>query len=80
MRKVISAKDQIKKTKKEATKSNIGIVTQVIGAVVDVHFDDELPSISHALKLKIFENKIETPHLENIEVPEENVSCKLCSI
>lgn len=72
MRKVISAKDQIKKVKKETIKSNTGIVTQVIGAVVDVHFDDELPAISHALKLKIFENKTEKPHLDNIKNTEEN--------
>lgn len=29
---------------------NIGVVTQVIGAVVDVYFEGEIPSISHALK------------------------------
>ena len=44
------------KTNEEKIK-NIGIVTQVIGAVVDVHFEDELPSIYNALKLKIDDNK-----------------------
>jgi F-type H+-transporting ATPase subunit beta len=32
--------------------NTIGTVTQVIGAVVDVHFDGELPSILNALHLK----------------------------
>ncbi|MBQ8651476.1 MAG: F0F1 ATP synthase subunit beta [Alphaproteobacteria bacterium] len=44
---------RIKKPKKEIKKSEIGLVTQIIGAVVDVHFEDDLPSISHALKLKL---------------------------
>ena len=30
-------------------KKNIGIVTQIIGAVVDVQFNDELPEILNAL-------------------------------
>jgi F-type H+-transporting ATPase subunit beta len=34
-------------------KNNVGTVTQVIGAVVDVQFDSDLPQILNALKLKI---------------------------
>lgn len=34
-------------------KKNVGVVTQVIGAVVDVYFEGELPAISHALRMKI---------------------------
>ncbi len=34
-------------------KLDIGVVTQIIGAVVDVHFDGELPAISDALKVLI---------------------------
>lgn len=63
MRKIIN-KDQIKKTKKGVLPSDIGVVTQVIGAVVDVHFDDDLPAISHALKLRVYENKNSKPYLE----------------
>ncbi len=33
-------------------RNSIGTVTQVIGAVVDVHFDGELPSILSALQIK----------------------------
>ncbi|HLY58009.1 MAG TPA: F0F1 ATP synthase subunit beta [Stellaceae bacterium] len=33
-------------------KNNIGVVTQVIGAVVDVQFEGELPEILNALKIK----------------------------
>src|SRR5438105_2718886 len=33
-------------------RNSIGTVTQVIGAVVDVHFDGELPAILSALELK----------------------------
>ena len=32
-----------------ATSNNIGTITQVIGAVVDVRFDGELPSILNSL-------------------------------
>lgn len=32
------------------TKNNVGVITQVIGAVVDVRFDSELPSILNALE------------------------------
>ena len=30
-----------------------GIITQVIGAVVDVHFENELPAIYDALELNV---------------------------
>src|SRR2546429_9931861 len=33
-------------------RNSIGTVTQVIGAVVDVHFDGELPAILSALEIK----------------------------
>src|SRR5260370_35697611 len=33
-------------------RNTIGTVTQVIGAVVDVHFDGELPAILSALEIK----------------------------
>src|ERR1700759_3348670 len=33
-------------------RNSIGTVTQVIGAVVDVHFDGELPAITSALEIK----------------------------
>src|SRR5690348_6429259 len=33
-------------------RNSIGTVTQVIGAVVDVHFDEELPAILSALEIK----------------------------
>ena len=45
--------DKKAKQKKQSVRGDVGIVTQVVGAVVDVHFDDDLPSISHALKLSI---------------------------
>jgi F-type H+-transporting ATPase subunit beta len=45
----------VKTTKREKPK-NKGIVCQVIGAVIDVYFEGELPSISHALKLFISED------------------------
>ncbi|MDR0942738.1 MAG: F0F1 ATP synthase subunit beta [Holosporales bacterium] len=53
MPKKISRKTKIKNIKQETKKTNIGIVTQVIGAVVDVHFENDLPSIYHALKLRV---------------------------
>ena len=31
------------------TKNNTGIITQVTGAVVDVHFEKDLPAILNAL-------------------------------
>ena len=39
-------------------KTNIGIVTQVIGVVVDVRFDKKLPAIYNALITKIDEKKL----------------------
>ena len=45
--------------KKIENKENIGIVTQVIGAVVDVHFGGELPAIYDALKLKVDDDQKE---------------------
>ena len=33
-------------------RNSIGTVTQVIGAVVDVHFDGELPAILSALEIR----------------------------
>lgn len=37
---------------KTATKSNIGSITQVVGVVVDVHFEGELPAIYNALEVE----------------------------
>ncbi|MDR0630542.1 MAG: F0F1 ATP synthase subunit beta [Holosporales bacterium] len=37
---------------------NIGIVTQVISAVIDVYFENELPNIFHALKLKVGDHDV----------------------
>ncbi|GHT88677.1 ATP synthase subunit beta [Alphaproteobacteria bacterium] len=48
-----------KKVKNEANQG-LGIVTQIIGAVVDVHFDDELPAIFTALKLKMSDDEFVT--------------------
>jgi F-type H+-transporting ATPase subunit beta len=52
-----NSKNIITTKKKDGHVSNIGIVTQVIGAVVDVLFEGELPSIFHALKVKIDKDK-----------------------
>ncbi len=38
---------------KTATKTNIGTVTQVVGVVVDVHFDNEIPAIYNAIEVEI---------------------------
>ncbi len=43
--------------KKKINDKNIGIVTQVIGAVVDVYFEGNIPSIFHALKIVIPKGK-----------------------
>ncbi|MDR0744551.1 MAG: F0F1 ATP synthase subunit beta [Holosporales bacterium] len=68
MRKVIKNEQKILKQKQE--KSESGIVTQIIGAVVDVHFDDTLPSIFTALKLKV--NNTEKSSLQfNVESQED---------
>jgi F-type H+-transporting ATPase subunit beta len=40
------------------TTNNVGRVSQVIGAVVDVHFDSDLPAILSALETKIGENRL----------------------
>ncbi len=40
------------------TTNNIGRVSQVIGAVVDVHFDTDLPAILSALETKIGGNRL----------------------
>ena len=39
-------------------KKNIGIVTQIIGAVVDVQFNDELPEILNALETENNGNRL----------------------
>src|SRR6202041_1573697 len=38
--------------------NNVGRITQVIGAVVDVHFDDHLPAILNALETKNQGNRL----------------------
>ena len=39
-------------------RNSIGTITQVIGPVVDVHFDGELPSILNALHVERGTNKL----------------------
>ncbi|MDR3224470.1 MAG: F0F1 ATP synthase subunit beta [Holosporales bacterium] len=51
MRKLVDREKKAKGTEKTVPLSNVGIVTQVIGAVIDVYFESEIPSISHALKI-----------------------------
>lgn len=48
---------QEEKMKNKTNDKNIGIVTQVIGAVVDVYFEGDIPSISHALKITVPKGK-----------------------
>ena len=43
---------------KTATKVNIGTVTQVVGVVVDVHFEDSIPAIYNALEVEINGDKV----------------------
>ena len=38
---------------KTASKTNMGMVTQIVGVVVDVHFDGEVPAIYNAIEVKI---------------------------
>ncbi len=40
------------------TTNNIGRVSQVIGAVVDVHFDTELPAILSALETRVDDRRL----------------------
>ena len=40
------------------TKNNTGIITQITGAVVDVHFEKDLPSILNALYIDHQEKKL----------------------
>ncbi len=44
--------------KKNMKKQNLGKVTQVISAVVDVEFSDKIPAIKNALECKFGENKL----------------------
>ena len=39
-------------------KNNVGKITQVLGAVVDVKFEDELPAILNALETKIDKKRL----------------------
>ena len=41
-----------------AATNNIGRISQVIGAVVDVHFDSDLPAILSALETKVGDNRL----------------------
>ncbi|MDR1233729.1 MAG: F0F1 ATP synthase subunit beta [Holosporales bacterium] len=73
MSKVAVGKDKkIIKKKKVVVKSEIGVVTQIIGAVIDVYFEGELPSIFHALKLKIDGNEKNRPSLDTESAVDEN--------
>ena len=40
------------------TKNNTGIITQITGAVVDVHFEKDLPTILNALHIDHQEKKL----------------------
>jgi F-type H+/Na+-transporting ATPase subunit beta len=40
------------------TTNNVGRVSQVIGAVVDVHFDSDLPAILSALETRVGDNRL----------------------
>ncbi|MDR1391526.1 MAG: F0F1 ATP synthase subunit beta [Holosporales bacterium] len=71
MRKIITEK-QIKKTRGKNVLPDFGIVTQVIGAVVDVYFEGNLPSISHALQLKFSEEDSSQPQIENMKDVSKN--------
>ncbi|MDR1488812.1 MAG: F0F1 ATP synthase subunit beta [Holosporales bacterium] len=53
MHKKVTTKKVIIKRRKSNDVSDTGVVIQVIGAVVDIHFDGILPSISHALHLDL---------------------------
>ncbi|MDR1288806.1 MAG: F0F1 ATP synthase subunit beta [Holosporales bacterium] len=74
MSKAAVSKDKtiIRRKKKNVVKSEIGIVTQIIGAVIDVYFEGELPSIFHALKLKIDNSAKNRPSLDKTETEERN--------
>ena len=41
-----------------AATNNVGRISQVIGAVVDVHFDSDLPAILSALETKVGDNRL----------------------
>lgn len=43
---------------------NTGTITQIIGPVVDIHFDKNLPQIHEALKLKLDDKKVLTFEVE----------------
>ncbi len=43
---------------------NIGVITQIIGPVVDVKFDTQLPAIYNALKLNVEDGKVLTFEVE----------------
>ncbi|MDR1476356.1 MAG: F0F1 ATP synthase subunit beta [Holosporales bacterium] len=65
MNKATVSKDtKIIRRRKKVIKSENGIITQVIGAVIDVYFEGELPSIYHALKLKIDNKEKNRPALD----------------
>ncbi|MDR2459089.1 MAG: F0F1 ATP synthase subunit beta [Holosporales bacterium] len=68
MKKLVNKDAKLKRVRSENSKvSDGGIVTQVIGAVVDVHFEGELPSIYHALKVQINESEKARPDLDRSE-------------
>jgi F-type H+-transporting ATPase subunit beta len=53
-------KEKINKAKIDSIDSNVGVVTQVISAVVDVRFpaNDKLPNMLNALECKIGDRKL----------------------
>ncbi|MDR0695748.1 MAG: F0F1 ATP synthase subunit beta [Holosporales bacterium] len=67
MHKIVSKEPKKRKQKRETTKSDVGVVTQIIGAVVDVHFDGQLPAIYNALKLYVSDSKDTGLSLEEVK-------------
>ena len=45
-----TAAEDIRPTQTTGTTNNVGTIAQIIGAVVDVHFPEQLPSILSALE------------------------------
>ncbi|MDR0640372.1 MAG: F0F1 ATP synthase subunit beta [Holosporales bacterium] len=73
MSKVAVGKDKkIIKKKKSVVKFENGVVTQIIGAVIDVYFEGDLPPIYSALKLKVDDHEKNRPKLDKESEIDEN--------
>jgi F-type H+-transporting ATPase subunit beta len=51
-------KEAPKNTSQQAKQPSVGKISQIIGAVVDVQFDGELPPILNALEVKNFQHRL----------------------